>query len=63
MLIIKLEKNVSIDRALKNFKYKFQKTGVIKEIRDRKQFTKQSVKRREEVMNAKYKQGLNNNED
>ena len=60
MLFINLKENDSIDKALKKYKKKFEKTGVIKELRDRQQFTKPSVKRRKLVIKARYKQSLNN---
>ncbi|HMR42697.1 MAG TPA: 30S ribosomal protein S21 [Saprospiraceae bacterium] len=56
MLIIEVKDGEAIDRALKNFKRKFDKSGVMKQLRERKQFTKPSVKRREEVLKATYKQ-------
>jgi len=54
MLIIHVKEGESIDRALKKFKKKFEKTGVVKELRARQQFTKFSVKRREEIKHAVY---------
>ncbi|MFB1003770.1 MAG: 30S ribosomal protein S21 [Bacteroidia bacterium] len=60
MLLINLKDTDSIDKALKKYKKKFEKTGVIKQLRDRQQFTKPSVKRRKLVIKAKYKQSLNN---
>ena len=45
MLIIPVMKG-NIDRALKVFKRKFRQTGTLKEIRERKQFTKPSLKRK-----------------
>lgn len=59
MLIINLKDNDTIDKALKKYKKKFEKTGVIKELRERQQFTKPSVKRRKQVIKAKYKERLN----
>jgi small subunit ribosomal protein S21 len=56
MLIINVKEGESIDRALKRYKRKFQKTGVLKELRERKHFTKPSIKRRSEVLKAAYKQ-------
>ena len=56
MLIIEVKDNESIDRALKVYKRKVQKTGVIKELRKRKEFVKPSVRRRAEILNAVYKQ-------
>lgn len=60
MLLINLKENDTIDKALKKYKKKFERTGVMKELRVRKEFTKPSVKRRKEVIKAKYKQSLNN---
>ena len=48
----------NIDRALKKFKRKFEKTGVIKELRARQVFRKPSVERREEMIKAVYIQQL-----
>ena len=48
----------SLDQALKKFKSKFTKTGVINELRERQQYTKKSVKRREEIKKARYKQKM-----
>ncbi|MCP3931857.1 MAG: 30S ribosomal protein S21 [Bacteroidetes bacterium] len=56
MIIIELKEGESIDRALKRYKRKHQKVGIIKEIRGRKQFNKPSVVRRNELLKAKYKQ-------
>ena len=60
MLLINLKKNDTIDKALKKYKKKFEKTGVVKELRERQQFTKPSVKRRKQLIKARYKQFLNN---
>ena len=56
MIILDLNKYKSIDHALKVYKQKHNKIGTVKELRDRQTFTKPSVKRREEVLKAKYKQ-------
>ena len=56
MIIIDLLKYKSIDHALKVYKQKHNKLGIVQELRDRQTFTKPSIKRREEVLNAKYKQ-------
>ena len=47
MLIIKVQKG-NINRALKQFKRKFRDTKVLKELRERKYYTKPSLKRRRE---------------
>ena len=58
MLIIQVKEGENIERALKKFKKKFDRTGVMKEIRRRKQFTKPSVVNREEKLKAEYIQKL-----
>ena len=59
MLIIPVIKG-NVDRALKQFKRKFKQTGTLKEIRERKQFTKPSLKRKlakeKSILNQKYKE-------
>ena len=60
MLLINLKETDTIDKALKKYKKKFEKTGVIKQLRERQQFTKPSVKRRKQVIKAKYKESQNN---
>lgn len=54
MLIIPVKEGESIDRALKKFKKKFEKTGVVKELRARQAYTKKSVRRREEIKHAVF---------
>ena len=63
MIIVNIKENESLDRALKKFKKKFEKTGVLRELRERQQFTKPSVKRRKEVLKAAYKQKLRTEEN
>ncbi len=63
MLIIPVKEGESIDRALKRFKRKFDQTKMMRQIRDRKQFTKPSVKRRQQILKAKYIQHLRDMED
>jgi len=54
MLIINIKDNESIDRALKQYKNKFRSSGQMKQLRNRKYFTKPSIERREEVLKAVY---------
>jgi small subunit ribosomal protein S21 len=54
MLIIPIKEGENIDRCLKKFKKKFEKTGVIRELRSRQAFVKPSVRRREEIKHAVY---------
>jgi len=53
----------NIDRALKRFKRKFDKTGTMRQLRTRQQFTKPSVKRRTEIQKAQYIQSLRDKEE
>ncbi len=55
MLIIEVKDSESIDRALKNYKRKVQRVGILKELRRRKQFDKPSVKRRATQLKAAYR--------
>ena len=63
MLIIPVKDGESIDRALKKYKRKFDKTGVKRQLQNRKQFTKPSVERRAQIQKAQYIQGLRDAED
>lgn len=58
MLIIPVKEGESIERSLKKFKRKFDKTGALRGLRDRKQYVKPSVIRRKEIKKAVYVQGL-----
>jgi small subunit ribosomal protein S21 len=58
MIIVPVKEGESIDKALKKYKRKFEKTGTVKELRERQKFTKPSVKRRTEVLKAIYIQKL-----
>jgi len=54
MIIIDVQKHKSIESALKTYKNKHNKLGIVKELRDRQTYTKPSVKRRAEVLKAQY---------
>ena len=56
MLIVNVKENESIDKALKRFKKKFEKTGGLKELRSRTAFEKPSVRRRNEIIRAAYRE-------
>ena len=56
MLIIDARDSDSLDRALKKYKKKFERSGVLKELRRRQAYTKPSVARRTEKLKAIYKQ-------
>jgi small subunit ribosomal protein S21 len=63
MLIVTLKDGITIDRALKILKGKVAKTRMVKELRDRQEFVKPSVARRNEVKKAIYIQKLKQEED
>ena len=43
MIIVPVKEGENIEKALKKFKRKFEKTGVVKELRNRQAFEKPSV--------------------
>jgi small subunit ribosomal protein S21 len=56
MIQININGKMSIEAALKKYKSKYIKLGIVKELNERKNFKKNSVKRRDEITKAKYKQ-------
>jgi len=58
MLIIDSKDCENIDKALKKYKKKFEKSKVLLQLRERQSFTKPSVKRRGQVLKAIYKQKI-----
>ena len=58
MLIIPVKEGESIERALKKYKKKFERTGVIRELRHRQKYTKPSVSRRLELEKAIYRERM-----
>jgi small subunit ribosomal protein S21 len=58
MIIVPIKEGENIDRALKKLKRKFEKTGILKELRERQKFTKPSVVKREQRIKAQYVQHL-----
>lgn len=63
MIIVPIKEGENIEKALKKFKRKFEKTGIVRELRGRKTFEKPSVRRRDEVKKAIYVQHLQINEE
>jgi small subunit ribosomal protein S21 len=58
MLIIKVDTKTPIEKALKLLKSKVIKTKLMSEIKNRKDFTKKSITRRDVVKKAKYVQKI-----
>ena len=63
MLIVQVKEGEAIEKALKKFKKKFKKSGVVKELRERQKFTKPSVVYREGKIKAIYKEKMQRNEE
>uniref|UniRef100_UPI00404ACB3D 30S ribosomal protein S21 n=1 Tax=Flavobacterium sp. TaxID=239 RepID=UPI00404ACB3D len=61
MLIIPIKDGENIDRALKRYKRKFDKTGTVRQLRARQAFTKPSVSRRAQIQKAQYIQNMKDN--
>ncbi|WP_340202818.1 30S ribosomal protein S21 [Ascidiimonas sp. W6] len=62
MLIVPIKEGENIDRALKRYKRKFDRTKTMKQLRSRQHFTKPSIEKRTQVQKAQYIQGLRDNE-
>lgn len=62
MLIIPVKEGENIERALKKFKKKFERTGTMRQLRARQEYVKPSVVRREEKKKAVYVAQLFNRE-
>ncbi len=58
MIEIRIKDNESIDRALKRFKKKFEKAGVLRELRGRSYFEKPSIWKRDLKLKAAYRQQM-----
>ncbi len=63
MIVVPVKEGENIEKALKKFKRKFEKTGVIKELRSRQAFEKPSVANRKKIMRAVYVQKMQQAED
>lgn len=63
MIIVQVKDGENIERALKKFKRKFEKVGVVKELRARQQYNKPSVLKRLKMEHAIYVQQLRANEE
>jgi len=59
MIIIKKREKDTIDRMLKEYKRKSIRYGVIKEVKERKEFVKPSVKKRQQKLKAAFRQMVN----
>ena len=63
MIVVAVKEGENIERALKRFKRKFERTGAVQELRARKEFVKPSVLKRKKMQKAVYVKQLFNNVD
>ncbi len=63
MIIMPVKEGENIERALKKFKRKYERTGVLKELRRRQYFTKPSIQNREQKLHAIYVEQLHRDEE
>jgi len=56
MIIVQIKEGENIEKALKSFKKKFDRIGVVKELRSRKVYSKPSVIRRQKKLKAVLRQ-------
>lgn len=61
MLVIQVKEGDNIERALKKYKRKYEKTKVLRELRNRKNFTKPSIENREQKKKAIYVEAMKRN--
>ncbi|RYY14229.1 MAG: 30S ribosomal protein S21 [Chitinophagaceae bacterium] len=58
MLIIDSKDCENIDKALKKYKKKYEKSRVLNQLRERQSYTKKSIRRRTQVLKAVYRQQI-----
>ena len=63
MIVVQVKDGENIERALKRFKRKYERTGVVKELRRRQAFVKPSVQKRKQMQRAVYVQRIQENEE
>ncbi len=63
MIIVQVREGENIEKALKKFKRKYEKTGVSKELRKRQAYVKPSVEKRQKKQRAIYVQKLQQEEE
>ena len=63
MIIMPVKEGENIEKALKKFKRKYERTGVLKELRRRQYFTKPSIAKREAMQHAIYVAHMNRDDE
>lgn len=56
MIGVSIQDNESIDKALRRFKKKYERSGVLKEFKKRRNFTKPSIQKRLARLKAQRRQ-------
>ena len=56
MIIVTVKNEKSLEQALKQYKFKVYKTKQIQKLQERQEFIKPSIKRRDEIKRAEYRQ-------
>ena len=60
MISVEVDANESIDRALKRFRKKYEKAGIMRKVRGRVAYVKPSIRRRERKLRSLYRHQLVN---
>lgn len=63
MIVVPVKEGENIEKALKKFKRKYERTGVVKELRRRQAFEKPSITKRKQKIHAVYVQQLQQSEE
>lgn len=63
MIIVPVKEGENIEKALKKFKRKYERTGIMKQLRSRQAFEKPSVTNRKKMIKAVYVQKLRQGEE
>ena len=63
MIVVPVKEGENIEKALKKFKRKYERTGIVKELRSRQAFEKPSVTNRKKMIKAVYVQKLRQGEE
>lgn len=63
MIIVPVKEGENIEKALKKFKRKYERIGIVKELRSRQAFEKPSVTNRKKMIKAVYVQKLRQGEE
>ncbi len=63
MIVMPIKEGENIERALKKFKRKYERTGVLKELRRRQFFSKPSIDKRKAKQHAVYVEAMHRDEE